>query len=46
MTVADGIGTSARVWGLLDQVNFKEGTLAKKGDEEMGDSACPNRPDP
>jgi RND family efflux transporter MFP subunit len=28
----DSVGVRARVWGYLDKVNFKEGTLVKKGD--------------
>src|SRR5947209_20164089 len=28
----DAVEVRARVWGYLDKVNFKEGTLVKKGD--------------
>src|SRR6266496_1204 len=28
----DSVEVRARVWGYLDKVNFKEGTLVKKGD--------------
>src|ERR1700733_14623986 len=32
ITAVDSVEVRAHVWGYLDRVNFKEGTLVKKGD--------------